>query len=146
MLRNFGSDLVGFIALFPALSHLELYFEERDEHKRFPQISEILYVLNLEAFCFACVDGTETELARLLLRHKDTLKEIAFDCIDIIAEEGSWQSLIRTIRNTLAVENFTMTYCTLSGDDISDTEGCAFRAYVLKAGITDSGQGQAGSQ
>ncbi|KAI6080308.1 hypothetical protein F4821DRAFT_64475 [Hypoxylon rubiginosum] len=109
---NWETNLVHFILLFVSLSHLEISFEYHDEHVLFPRLCEILCVPTLEVLDLDSVDCTESELAKLLLAHKNTLKQVSLSYIGFIAGGGDWVSLIHTIRDTLSLEYFKLGQCT----------------------------------
>lgn len=84
--------------------------------QQFRTISEALCLRHLQFLDIDCVDCSEEDLARLVLNHKDTLKKVSFSDVNIIAGGGSWQSLVRTIRDQLSIENLAIISCQV--DDI----------------------------
>lgn len=115
---GWARDLIGFITLFPALERLGLSFYPddypRDEIRRFGAICEALRLRRLRVLEGECVECNEDDLAKLILSHKDILKEISFKAVCIVAGGGTWQSLIRMIRDQLSIGKLTMD-CKLAG-------------------------------
>ncbi|KAK4185910.1 hypothetical protein QBC35DRAFT_516576 [Podospora australis] len=115
---EFVTDLLGFIDLFPRLQRLSLEFDPLDQHKHFPEFSQRLRLQNLRFLGLTAVQCTDGELATLLVGHKNTLEEVCFDVVDIIAEGGSWQALLATMRDELSVQVLTMDNCRWGGKEV----------------------------
>lgn len=100
-------ELLNFINLFPDLKEFSLYFYERDEDGRLGTLSNSLRLQSLRVLSITAADCTEDVLATLFLNHKETLKEIYLDSVDIIEGKGSWTSLECTVEEKLSVEKFS---------------------------------------
>lgn len=66
-----------------------------------------LRLQSLRVLSITAADCTEGDLATLFLNHKDTLREIHLDSIDIIEGKGSWTSLECTVEEKLSIEKFS---------------------------------------
>ncbi|KAF4626435.1 hypothetical protein G7Y89_g11729 [Cudoniella acicularis] len=102
-----AQDLLTFIGLFPALKELSLHFHPGDNHGRLGTLSTSLRLHCLRVLSITATECAEDDLATLFLNHKDTLREIYLDCVDIIEEKGSWTSLELMVEEQLSVENFS---------------------------------------
>lgn len=111
-------DLVSFLELFVALKQFGLCFYPRDELRRLGSLSTGLRLESLEFLSLAEADCAEDDLATLFRNHKDTLREIHLDTVDIVKGEGSWMSLERTVKEELSVEKF------IHVDQASETTIC----------------------
>jgi hypothetical protein len=101
-----GQDLLNLIGLFPALQEFSLYFYPHDENRRLGTLSTSLQLQNLRVLSITITDCAEDDLATLFLNHKDTLREIHLDIVNIIEGKGSWMSLEYTVEEQLSVESF----------------------------------------
>ncbi|KAK2743501.1 hypothetical protein FQN57_004798 [Myotisia sp. PD_48] len=119
-MENWTKDLIDFIKLFPRIMTFNLEFWPQDEH-RFKTISDTLhlqYLQDLELSFFGC---HESDIIRLLLRHKDTLKTIRLKGIDLISDGEAWGSLICAIRDNLSLDTLMITDCSLNDRTITVT-------------------------
>lgn len=120
---SWGSGLVEFIRLFPQLSHFTLNFEYREDLNRFSGFSPHLYIPKLEALTLGMMDCSGEDLADLLLRHRDSLREISFDSINLIfGTESSWNLLIKNIHDNLDITYFSMVGCMIEDTYVQDGE------------------------
>ncbi|KAJ3455206.1 hypothetical protein MRS44_013806 [Fusarium solani] len=118
---SWESGLVEFIELFPQLSQFMLEFEYRDDINRFSRFSSLLYIPNLEVLSLGLIDCTGEELADFLLRHRNSLREIYFDTINLISgTESSWHLLIEKISDTLEINHFSMVGCMIEDTYVQD--------------------------
>ncbi|KAH8595094.1 hypothetical protein B0O99DRAFT_512714 [Bisporella sp. PMI_857] len=106
--NEWTQDLLNFIGLFPALKEFSLYFYGHDEDGRLGTLSTSLRLPSLRVLSITAVDCAEDDLATLFLNHKDTLREIHLDSIDIIEGKGSWTSLECTVGEKLSIEKFSL--------------------------------------
>lgn len=105
--NEWTQDLLNFIGLFPALKEFSLCFYGRDEDGRLGSLSTSLRLQFLQVLSITAADCAEGDLATLFLNHKDTLREIHLDSIDIIGGKGSWTSLECTVEEKLSIEKFS---------------------------------------
>lgn len=105
--QTWAQDLVAFIELFPALEKLSLYFFDCVvKNGGLKALSTSLRLPFLKVLSITSADCAENDLATLFLGHKDTLREIELDCVDIIEGEESWTSLKLIVHEHLSVEKF----------------------------------------
>ncbi|KAK2738279.1 hypothetical protein FQN57_007142 [Myotisia sp. PD_48] len=121
-MENWTKDLIDFVKLFPRIMTFDLAFSHRDEH-RFETISDTLHLQYVQDLQLGCIDCHESDIIRLLLRHKDTLKTIRLETINLISDGEAWESLICAIRDNLSLDTFMITACELNGLPIIVT-GC----------------------
>jgi hypothetical protein len=92
---------IEFYRSFPDLKEFSLYFYGRDEGGRLGTLSSSLRLQSLRVLSITAANCTEDFLATLFVNHKDTLKEIYLDSVDIIEGKGSWTSLEYTVEENL---------------------------------------------
>ncbi|KAK1634965.1 hypothetical protein BDP81DRAFT_432319 [Colletotrichum phormii] len=105
-----------FLRIFPTLTNFTLHFNPRDERQQFPRLSEDLRIPGLQSLCLQFVDCTKDELIMLLGRHRDTLRELILDTVDI-TEGGpkTWSSLLRSLQDSLCLEAVVLENCMVDG-------------------------------
>ena len=103
-----AQQLLDFVGLFPALKNFSLDFDPRDEDGGLGIISTSLFLPSLRVLSISGVNCAEDGLATIFLNHKDTLREVYLDNIDII--KGTWASLDKIVEDKLAVEIFCREY------------------------------------
>jgi len=127
--ESWAKYLTEFITLFPALERLGLFFHPsdfpRNKLRGFRATCEALRLEHLRVLEVKGVECSEDELARLVLNHKKTLREISFEGVCIAAGRGTWKSVMIWIRDHLSVEKLKLVNCkeartslvALDGDD-----------------------------
>ncbi|KAI3572666.1 hypothetical protein IWW34DRAFT_794955 [Fusarium oxysporum f. sp. albedinis] len=115
-------NLVQFIHSFPELTHFVLGFENRDEFFRFSEASPSIYIPKLENLVIGLVDCTSDEVAGFLVRHRETLREISFDSVDLTDGLMAWQILIQKIHDELNITYLSMIDSMARGRDVQDRE------------------------
>ncbi|KAL3247852.1 hypothetical protein ABHI18_012283, partial [Aspergillus niger] len=102
-----------FIVQFSGLEVLRLGFDSRIQRGDLKALSEGICLKNLRVLEIDTVSGTEDHLARLLLAHKMTLRDVYLELIELPTLE-SWKSLLRTIRDELCLDRPEVTDCEAS--------------------------------
>ncbi|KAL3247429.1 hypothetical protein ABHI18_012409, partial [Aspergillus niger] len=105
--------LVRFIVQFSGLEVLRLGFDSRIQTGDLKALSEGICLKNLRVLEIDTVSGTEDQLARLLLAHKMTLRDVYLELIELPTLE-SWKSLLKTIRDELCLDRLEITDCEAS--------------------------------
>lgn len=122
-LHIWEKGLVDFVSLFPNLGRFRLAFYPRDEGQRFRAISNSLRLQRLRTLALSSVQCTEDDLVGLILACKNTLQEINLDLTGIVAGGGTWQSILRKIRDELSIRRLTMIDCELDEERIGFWKG-----------------------
>ena len=79
----------------------------RDEGGRLSALSTSLRLRYLQVLSIDSAECSEDDLARLFLNHKNTLREIRLDGVDIIEGKRSWLSLRCTVQEQFSIERFS---------------------------------------
>jgi hypothetical protein len=106
ILDSWEQDLLSFLELFPGLKQFALCYHPHDEVGRLTSLSASLQLKSLNFLSLAGADCAESDLATLFRNHKDTLKEIHLEVVEIMEGEGSWTSLERMVNEELSTEKF----------------------------------------
>jgi hypothetical protein len=133
-LRKWKKDTFNFLTLFPDVEQLRLAFLPRDELDQFRTIGKMFQVRRLRVLTIHFVDCSESDLARFILRHKNTLKEISFSNIRLRDGGGSWKSLLRMMWDKLSITSLEMTDCQLAREPIVFIQGNNTMADRIKVG------------
>ncbi|GCB24373.1 hypothetical protein AAWM_07258 [Aspergillus awamori] len=96
------------IVQFPGLEVLRLGFDSRIQTGDLKALSEGICLKNLRVLETDTVSGTEDHLARLLLSHKFTLRDVYQGSIEL-PTLPSWKSLLMTIRDELCLDRLEIT-------------------------------------
>lgn len=105
--------LVRFIVQFSRLEVLRLGFASRIQVGDLKALSEGICLKNLRVLEIDTVSGTEDHLARLLLAHKMTLRDVYLELTELPTLE-SWKSLLTTVRDELCLDRLEITDCEAS--------------------------------
>ena len=105
--------------LFPFLKDLDMGFNERLTRAQFSSFGRGLHVEGMTTFALGCVDCYYEDLAVLLKSHRDTLRSIMLDAVDLTGGVKSWRSVLELIRNETLIDSIDLTYCTSDDKDIS---------------------------
>ncbi|KAH7113062.1 hypothetical protein EDB81DRAFT_826454 [Dactylonectria macrodidyma] len=111
-----------FLAMFPQLSHFTLAFdgeEQYDHHDIFPRLSKAISIPKLRVVEFARLEATVSELAEVLVRHRQTLEEATLRDVKLRGI-GSWPFLLNILRNMFGVRRVTMKNCLIEDEWIRD--------------------------
>ncbi|KAF4488887.1 hypothetical protein CGGC5_v004739 [Colletotrichum fructicola Nara gc5] len=109
-------EFCGFLRLFPTLTNLALHFNPRDERQQFPRLSEDLRIPGLRSLRVEFVDCTRDELMILLEGHRDTLRELTLESVDITGGgRKTWSSLLRSLQRSLRLEAIDLGDCMVDG-------------------------------
>ncbi|KAF6803754.1 hypothetical protein CPLU01_16096 [Colletotrichum plurivorum] len=110
------SELCGFLSLFPTLTDFTLHFNPRDERQQFPRLSEHLRIPGLQSLCIVFVDCTKDELMTLLEAHRDTLRELVLESVDVTGGgRKTWSSLLQSLQHGLGLEVIELGNCMVDG-------------------------------
>ncbi|KAM3079133.1 hypothetical protein ACMFMF_004061 [Clarireedia jacksonii] len=105
--NEWATDLLKFIGHFPTLEEFSLHFFKYDEKGRLSALCTRLRLQSLRVLTVVSADCTEDDLATLFINHKDTLRKIFLDSVDIREGKGSRMSLECMIREQLSVETLS---------------------------------------
>ncbi|KAF5524611.1 hypothetical protein CGCA056_v003943 [Colletotrichum aenigma] len=95
----------GFLRLFLTLTDFTLHFNPRDERQQFPRLSEDLRIPSLQSLRIEFVDCTRDELMTLLEGHRDTLRELVLESVDVTGGgRKTWSSLLGSLQHSLRLE------------------------------------------
>ncbi|KAH9225240.1 hypothetical protein K456DRAFT_44057 [Colletotrichum gloeosporioides 23] len=109
-------EFCGFLHLFPALTNFTLHFNPRDERQQFPKLSEDLRILGLQSLCIEFVDCTRDELMTLLEGHRDTLRELVLESVDVTGGgRKTWSSLLGSLQHGLKLDAIDLGDCMVDG-------------------------------
>lgn len=110
---SWARHLVRFIVQFSRLEVLRLGFDSRIQKGDLKALSEGICLKNLRVLEIDTVSGTEDHLARLLLAHKMTLRDVYLELTELPTLE-SWKSLLTTVRDELCLDRLEITDCEAS--------------------------------
>ena len=124
MVDNRVSHFLQFFALFPRLEHLSLEVNP-PEHERsvFRLLAQGLRLQGLQSLYLAGVQCTAGELLGLLRAHKDSLRELELEMVDVVAGNGEgWRVVLTAIRDEALIQTLDMSGCSEEGQDVGYRE------------------------
>lgn len=116
---NWVASLLDWIKLFPSLRALDLSFISRFTRAQFSSISRNLPVDDIITFVLGCVDCHYDDLIVMFKRHRDILRSITLNAVDLIGCVQLWRSILEIIRDETLIDNIDFIYCTFDERDIS---------------------------
>lgn len=121
--------LADFLSLFSSLQIFVLKIVNNIFGTRESEIlSSVIHIPKLKELFLSRGSWTESTLSQLVLRHQSTLKEVQFDCIDLIGENNTWTSVLRSIKVIASIQ-ITIKCCR--------SDGCHIRLEDLPIEIRD---------
>ena len=115
-----------------SLKCLELSFWPRLRRARFSSIGRGLSVDGLTTFVLRGVDCHYDDLAVLLKRHRDTLRNITLYCVDLTGYDEPWRLVLELIRYETMIDSMNCLCCT------SDEREISFGAHFKKGEMSIS--------
>ncbi|KAL9098371.1 MAG: hypothetical protein Q9163_005959 [Psora crenata] len=121
---------------FPSLQDLDLTFNPRLTQAEYSSIGWGLRIEGMVTLLLGCVDCHYKHFAVLLKRHRDTLRSITLEGVDLTGCIKPWRSVLELIRDETLIESIDFIFCTSDGQDI--IFGAHFEDGELKIPITGS--------
>lgn len=116
--NNWEAYLFDWINLFPSLKELDLTFNLRLTRDQFSSIGRGLHVDNITTLGLRCVDCHYDDLTVLLKSHRDTLRHIILDCVDLTGCVNPWRSVLELIRDETLIDSVEIMGCMSNERDI----------------------------
>lgn len=119
---SWGENIINFINLLPVLSCLALHSLPQLRRERFYLCSNIT-LLKLRELELSRIECAAIALARIFYRHKQTLKEVSLENINLNSNSGDWNWFIKGIRDKLDICSLYMTSCMSQTGVLKSTKG-----------------------
>ena len=116
---NWVASLLDWIKLFPSLRALDLSFISRLTRAQFSSISRNLPVDSITTLVLGCVDCHYDDLIVMFKRHRDILRSITLDAVDLTGCVQPWRSILEIIRDEILIDSIDFINCTSDERDIS---------------------------
>ena len=110
--------LLDFLKLFPSLKDLDLAFQPRLTRAQFSSIAQGLRIEGIVILHLGCVDCHYDDLSALIKRHRDTLRRIMLDAVDLTGYIKPWRRFLKFIRDETLMECIEIIYCMSDEHDI----------------------------
>ncbi|KAL9119289.1 MAG: hypothetical protein Q9187_004158 [Circinaria calcarea] len=103
--------LLDFLKLFPSLKDLDLAFQPRLTRAQFSSIAQGLRIEGIVILLLGCVDCHYDDLSALIKRHRDTLRRITLDAVDLTGYIKPWRRFLEFIRDETLMDCIEFIYC-----------------------------------
>lgn len=103
--------LFDWIKLFPSLKMLELRFSPRLKQDQFSPIGRGLHINHTATLVLSFVDCHYDDLAAVFKNHRDTLRGITLDALDITGCTKPWRSILELIRDETLIDDMDLIHC-----------------------------------
>ncbi|KAI4256868.1 MAG: hypothetical protein L6R42_005978 [Xanthoria sp. 1 TBL-2021] len=110
--------LLDFLKLFPSLKDLDLAFQPRLTRAQFSSIAQGLRIEGIVILHLGCVDCHYDDLSALIKRHRDTLRRITLDAVDLTGYKKPWQRFLQFIRDETLMDSMEFIYCMSDDHDV----------------------------
>ena len=116
---NFVASLLDWIKLFPSLRVLDLSFIPPLTRAQFSSLSRNLPVDGITTLLLGCLDCHYHDLIVLFKRHRDILRSITLDAVDLTGCVQPWRSILEIIRDETLIDSIELSCCISDERDIS---------------------------
>ena len=105
-----GDSPVRLLRTVSFLEELDLSFNQRLTRAQFSSIGRGLHVEGIITLSLGCIDCYYDDLAVLLKRHRDTLRSILLDAVDLTGGVKLWRSVLELIRDETLIDSIDLIY------------------------------------